>query len=87
MPVCILSVFVLMNVFDLTLNMMSLGGIAMGVGMIVDNSIIVIDAYLEYLDKGYSRWYAAVYSAKNYFSSILLATLCICVIFSRCFSR
>ena len=36
---------------------------------------------LEYLDKGYSRWYAAVYSAKNYFSSILLATLCICVIF------
>ena len=81
MPVCILSVFVLMNVFDLTLNMMSLGGIAMGVGMIVDNSIIVIDAYLEYLDKGYSRWYAAVYSAKNYFSSILLATLCICVIF------
>ena len=36
----------------------------------------MIDAYLEYLDKGYSRWYAAVYSAKNYFSSILLATLC-----------
>ena len=32
MPVCILSVFVLMSVLDLTLNMMSLGGIAMGVG-------------------------------------------------------
>ena len=49
--------------------------------LVAATSIIVIDAYLEYLDKGYSRWYAAVYSAKNYFSSILLATLCICVIF------
>ncbi|MEM5780145.1 MAG: efflux RND transporter permease subunit, partial [Lawsonibacter sp.] len=38
MPVCILSVFLLMNSMNLTLNMMSLGGIAMGVGMIVDNS-------------------------------------------------
>ena len=35
MPVCILTTFVLMNVWDLTLNMMSMGGIAMGVGMIV----------------------------------------------------
>ena len=43
MPVCILTVFVLMNVFNLTLNMMSLGGIAMGVGMIVDNSIVVLE--------------------------------------------
>jgi HAE1 family hydrophobic/amphiphilic exporter-1 len=40
MPVCILSVFILMTPCGLTLNMMSLGGIAMGVGMIVDNSIV-----------------------------------------------
>ncbi len=46
MPVCILAVFVLMYVCDLTLNMMSLGGIAMGVGMIVDNSIIVLEKHL-----------------------------------------
>ena len=69
------------------LNTVTLAALIVVLGMIVDNSIIVIDAYLEYLDKGYSRWYAAVYSAKNYFNSILLATLCICVIFSRCFSR
>lgn len=63
------------------LNTVTLAALIVVLGMIVDNSIIVIDAYLEYLDKGYSRWYAAVYSAKNYFNSILLATLCICVIF------
>ena len=43
MPVCALATFVMMNVFDLTMNMMSLGGIAMGVGMIVDNSIVVLE--------------------------------------------
>lgn len=43
MPVCILAVFILMNALDLTMNMMSLGGIALGVGMIVDNSIVVLE--------------------------------------------
>ena len=52
MPVCILAVFVLMNVFDLTLNMMSLGGIAMGVGMIVDNSIVVLENIYRFSAQG-----------------------------------
>ena len=51
MPVCILSVFVLMSVMDLTLNMMSLGGIAMGVGMIVDNSIVVLENINRFSDE------------------------------------
>ena len=41
----------------------------------------MIDAIWNIWTRAYSRWYAAVYSAKNYFNSILLATLCICVIF------
>lgn len=79
-----ISVFISIGVMyacGIPLNTVTLAALIVVLGMIVDNSIIVIDAYLEYLDKGYSRWYAAVYSAKNYFSSILLATLCICVIF------
>ncbi|WP_414692966.1 efflux RND transporter permease subunit, partial [Oscillibacter sp. UBA6647] len=43
MPLCIISVFLLMRVLGITLNMMSLGGVAMGVGMIVDNSIVVLE--------------------------------------------
>ena len=79
-----ISVFISIGVMyacGIPLNTVTLAALIVVLGMIVDNSIIVIDAYLEYLDKGYSRWYAAVYSAKNYFNSILLATLCICVIF------
>jgi multidrug efflux pump subunit AcrB len=49
--------------------------------MIVDNSIVVIDGYLEYLATGMPRKDAAVKSVKQYFWPMLLATLCICVIF------
>ncbi len=42
MPVCIVSVFLIMRALGITMNMMSLGGLAMGVGMIVDNSIVVL---------------------------------------------
>lgn len=55
MPVCILAVFVLMDVFDLTLNIMSIGGIAMGVGMIVDNSIVVLENIYSYAFRGNDR--------------------------------
>ena len=50
-------------------------------GMIVDNSIVVIDGYLDYLGRGHSRWFAAVESAREFFPSLLLATICICMIF------
>ncbi|MDF2838461.1 MAG: multidrug efflux transporter / Acriflavin resistance protein [Evtepia sp.] len=60
MPFCILSVFVAMKFFNVTLNMISLGGIAMGVGMIVDNSIIVLENIYRYTADGYSRYDACV---------------------------
>jgi len=50
-------------------------------GMIVDNSIVVIDGYLEYLGKGFKPFDAAIESARQYFMPMLLATICICAIF------
>ena len=49
--------------------------------MVVDNAIVVIDGYLEYLGKGYEPKKAAIDSAKQYFMPMLLATICICAIF------
>ncbi|MDR2293083.1 MAG: efflux RND transporter permease subunit [Prevotellaceae bacterium] len=71
----------IMFVVGIPLNTVTLAALIVVLGMIVDNSIIVVDAYLENLDKNMSRWHAAILSAKNYFGSILLATLCICTIF------
>ena len=81
MPVCILTVFVLMNVFNLTLNMMSLGGIAMGVGMIVDNSIVVLENIYRYSAEGHSRMESCVDGTKEVLTSLTASTLTTVAVF------
>ena len=75
MPICILTVFVLMEGLDLTLNMMSLGGIAMGVGMIVDNSIVVLENIYRFSAQGESRLDACVKGTAEVTSSVIASTL------------
>ena len=65
MPFCILTVFAFMKGFDITLNMISLGGIALGVGMIVDNSIVVLENIYRYAADGHSRYEACVKGTKE----------------------
>jgi len=81
MPVCILSVFLLMNAFDLTLNMMSLGGIAMGVGMIVDNSIVVLENIYRYAAEGHDRLTSCVEGTKEVTLSLTASTLTTVAVF------
>jgi hydrophobic/amphiphilic exporter-1 (mainly G- bacteria), HAE1 family len=51
-PISVVSTFFLMYVFDVSLNIMSLGGLALGIGMLVDNSIVVLESVQRYLDEG-----------------------------------
>ncbi len=81
MPVCILATFVLMNVFDLTMNMMSLGGIAMGVGMIVDNSIVVLENIYRYASEGHDRMTSCVEGTQEVTTSVLASTLTTVAVF------
>ena len=71
----------IMHLCGIPLNTVTLAALIVVLGMIVDNSIVVIDGYLDYLRRGYSRWFAAVESAREFFPSLLLATVCICMIF------
>lgn len=80
-PVSIAISIAIMYFTGIPLNTVTLAALIVVLGMIVDNSIIVIDAYQEFLDKGYSRWHATIKSAKDYFAPIFLATACICIIF------
>ncbi len=70
-----------MYMAGIELNIVTLAALIVVLGMVVDNSIVVIDGYLEYLDKGYAPKEAAITSSKQYFMPMMLATLCICVIF------
>lgn len=79
-----LSTFIsigVMYMIGIPLNTVTLAGLIIVLGMIVDNAIVVLDGYLEYLNKGMSRWHAAAESASHYFMPMMLATLCITVIF------
>lgn len=79
-----LSTFVSIGVMyacGIPLNTVTLAALVVVLGMIVDNSIVVIDGYLDYLGRGHSRWYAAIESASEFFPSLLLSTVCICMIF------
>ncbi|MBQ3655348.1 MAG: efflux RND transporter permease subunit [Bacteroidales bacterium] len=79
-----LSTFVsvaVMYLAGIELNIVTLAALIVVLGMIVDNSIVVIDGYLEYLGKGFEPKEAALKSAAQYFMPMLLATICICAIF------
>ena len=79
-----LSTFVsvaIMYMAGIELNIVTLAALIVVLGMIVDNSIVVIDGYLEYLGKGYKPHDAAIESARQYFMPMMLATICICAIF------
>ena len=81
MPVCILTVFVLMYVCDLTMNLLSLGGIAMGVGMIVDNSIVVLENIYRYAAEGNDRLTSCVEGTKEVMLSLTASTLTTVAVF------
>ncbi len=79
-----LSTFVsvaFMYMLGIELNIVTLAALIVVLGMVVDNSIVVIDGYLEYLGKGQEPKRAAIESAKQYFMPMMLATICICAIF------
>ena len=71
----------IMYMMGIELNIITLAALIVVLGMIVDNSIVVIDGYLEYLGKGYEPKAAAIASARQYFMPMMLATVCICSIF------
>lgn len=81
MPICIISVFLIMQVTDITMNMMSLGGIAMGVGMIVDNSIVVLENIFHYRADGCERAQSCIEGTKEVALSISASTLTTVAVF------
>lgn len=81
MPFCVLTVFLLMNVFGTTLNMMSLGGIAMCIGMVVDNSIVVLENIYRYAGDGHSRYDSCVLGTSEVITSITASSLTTIAVF------
>lgn len=80
-PISIFISLGLFYVFGIELNTVTLAALIVTLGMIVDNSIVIIDSYLEQINEGVSRWHASVQSATHFFKSIFSATLAISITF------
>lgn len=79
-PVSLLAAVALMYFTGVTINIFSLAGLALGVGMLVDNSIVVMENIYRCRTLGFSRYDAAVEGTKQVTSAIISSTLTtICV--------
>ena len=80
-PISIFISLGLFYAFNIELNTVTLAALIVTLGMIVDNSIVIIDNYMELLAKGMNRWRASIESAEHFFKSIFTATLAISITF------
>lgn len=76
-PVCTAICIGLMYLTGIELNTVTLAALIFVLGMIVDDSVIVIDGYTNILARGHSRWYSAVVSTGMLFVPMSLATMAI----------
>jgi len=80
-PIAVLITLGVLYFLGVELNTVSLAGLIIVLGMIVDNSIVVIDNYVEKKDHGMSSWHAAIKSARELVTPIITATLAICIVY------
>ena len=81
MPISIIATFNLMFFNDLTLNIMTLGGLALGAGMLVDNAIVVIESIFRNQEKGLSVKEAVIQGAGEVGGAVTASTLTTIVVF------
>lgn len=80
-PISVIGTFALMEGFDVSLNIMSLGGLALGVGMLVDNSIVVLENVFRHRELGAAPEEAAALGAEEVQGAITASTLTTIAVF------
>ena len=80
-PISIITTFILVYFGGLTLNMMSLGGLALGIGMMVDSAIVILENIYRYRQEGYSRIEAAKLGTSEVGTAVIASTLTTVAVF------
>jgi HAE1 family hydrophobic/amphiphilic exporter-1 len=74
-PISVIGTFALLYFNGYTLNTMTFGGLALGIGMIVDASIVVLENTFRHMEHGKDRMQAAIDGSEEVWSAILASTL------------
>ncbi|MGE0439814.1 MAG: efflux RND transporter permease subunit [Gemmatimonadales bacterium] len=80
-PLSVLVALTLLQTMGVTINILSLGGLALGVGLLIDNAIVVAEAAGRYVDEGKSRWEAARLGTEEVSGPLIAGTLTTLLVF------
>ena len=80
-PISIITTFNLMYFNGMSMNIMTLGGLALGAGMLIDNAIVVMENIFRYLEKGKTPNEASIIGASEVGGAITSSTLTTIVVF------
>ncbi len=81
-PFSVIATFALMYASGISMNLMSLGGLVLGIGMLVDNSIVVLEnIYRHFKEKGKTAFQAAIEGTKEVAGAITASTLTTLAVF------
>ncbi|CAN5725869.1 efflux RND transporter permease subunit [soil metagenome] len=81
-PIALLGTFALMPYFGLTLNLMSLGGLAVAIGIVVDDTIVVTEGIVARLERGEEVAQAIAHGSKDMMAAVIGTTMTTVVVFA-----
>jgi HAE1 family hydrophobic/amphiphilic exporter-1 len=84
-PISVIVTFAMIYFSKMTLNLVSMGGLALGVGMLVDNAIVVLESIQRYREEGHGAIESAVKGASEVGLAITASTLTSIVVFAPVF--
>ncbi|OIJ21464.1 acriflavin resistance protein [Anaerobacillus alkalidiazotrophicus] len=80
-PIAIISAFTLLYFAGETINIITLGGLALGIGLLVDSSIVILENIYKFRERGYSRVESAIKGASEVSSAVIASTMTSLVVF------
>jgi len=80
-PVSLIATFIVMSMLGFSLNMLTLFGLVLAIGIVVDDSIVVVEATTAYIEKGFSSRDAAIQAMSDVSGPVVATTLVLLAVF------
>ncbi|MBT3811643.1 MAG: multidrug efflux RND transporter permease subunit [Gammaproteobacteria bacterium] len=80
-PVSLIATFIVMAMMGFSLNMLTLFGLVLAIGIVVDDSIVVVEATAAYIDKGMSSRAAAIQAMQDVSGPVVATTMVLLAVF------
>jgi len=81
LPVSVISAFVLMNALGFTLNVLTLMGLSLSIGILIDDAIVVIENIVRHRENGEDHFHAAAFGTREIFLAVMATTFSIVAVF------